>query len=140
MWSPTWHFGHDVFAASAPSLHNPDFVDIVIHSYRHRYGLVPGDDRYEQIEERLSATPAIAVPTVVLETGSDGVLGPSAADDRALFTGPYSHVFVPDAGHNVPQEAPMPFAEAVLSLLPDERAKTSSRSDGRSTRPSSPPR
>jgi pimeloyl-ACP methyl ester carboxylesterase len=139
MWSPTWRFGHEVFATSAPSLHNQDFVDVVIHSYRHRYGLVPGDDRYEEIEKRLAATPAISVPTVVLESGSDGVLGPSAADDRALFTGPYRHVFLADVGHNVPQEAPVAFAEAVLSLFPDERTRTALGSSHRGTRQSPPP-
>lgn len=121
MWSPTWDFARNVFAKSAPSLHNPDFVDVVIHSYRHRYGLVAGDDRYEHIEELLATSPAISVPTVVLESGSDGVLGPSAAEDRAQFTGPYRHVLLPDAGHNVPQEAPESFAEAILSLLPFQR-------------------
>ena len=120
MWSPTWDFDRDTFARSAPSLHNPDFVEVVIHSYRHRYGLVPGDDRYARIEELLAATPLIAVPTVVIESGSDGVLGPSAADDRALFTGPFRHVFLPDVGHNVPQEAPDAFADAVLALLENE--------------------
>jgi len=120
MWSPTWSFDRATFARSAPSLHNPDFVDVVIHSYRHRYGLVAGDDRYARIEALLAETPRIEVPTVVIESGSDGVLGPSAADDRDLFTGPYRHVFLPDAGHNVPQEAPEAFADAILSLLQSE--------------------
>lgn len=117
MWSPTWEFEQAAFARSAPSLHNPDFVDVVIHSYRHRYGLVASDDRYAQIEELLAATPLIRVPTVVIESGSDGVLGPSAAEDRALFTGPYRHIFLPHVGHNVPQEAPDAFTDAILSLL-----------------------
>lgn len=120
MWSPTWRFDRATFARSAPSLHNPDFVDVVIHSYRHRYGLVAGDSRYARIEELLAATPPIGVPTVVIESGSDGVLGPSAAEDRALFTGPYRHVFLPDVGHNLPQEAPEAFADAILSLLQSE--------------------
>ncbi len=117
MWSPTWTFAPDVFARTAPSLHNPDFVDVVIHSYRHRFGLAAGDDRYEPIEAFLAGSPPITVPTVVIESGSDGVLGPSAAEDRALFTGPYRDVLLPDVGHNVPQEAPESFAAAILDLL-----------------------
>ncbi len=120
MWSPTWTFSRDDFAKTAPSLHNPDFVDVVIHSYRHRFGLAAGDDLYDPIEKFLAASPAITVPTVVLESGSDGVLGPSAADDRALFTGPYRYVVLPDIGHNVPQEAPAAFGEAILGLMQDD--------------------
>jgi pimeloyl-ACP methyl ester carboxylesterase len=120
MWSPTWAFERATFARSVPSLHNPDFVDVVIHSYRHRYDLVAGDNRYARIEALLAETPLITVPTVVIECGSDGVLGPSAAEDRDLFTGPFQHVFLPDVGHNVPQEAPQAFADAILSLLQSE--------------------
>lgn len=117
MWSPTWTFEQDVFAKSATSLHNPDFVDVVIHSYRHRFGLSAGDDRYEYIEELLAASPPISVPTVVLESGSDGVLGSSASEDRPHFIGPYRYDLLQGIGHNVPQEAPKSFAEAILSLL-----------------------
>ncbi|TDU83619.1 pimeloyl-ACP methyl ester carboxylesterase [Kribbella voronezhensis] len=117
MWSPTWAEAGAAFAASAPSLHNPDFVDVVIHSYRHRYGLVAGDPRYQQIEELLAQQPPIAVPTVMLESGADGLLGPSPAGDRPHFTGPYEHRVLENAGHNAPQEAPDDFADAVLSLL-----------------------
>jgi pimeloyl-ACP methyl ester carboxylesterase len=120
MWSPTWTFAPDVFARTAPSLHNPDFVDVVIHSYRHRFGLAEGDDRYEPIEAFLAGSPPITVPTVVIESGSDGVLGPSAAEDRALFTGPYRHVLLPAVGHNVPQEAPESSAEVILDLFQSE--------------------
>jgi pimeloyl-ACP methyl ester carboxylesterase len=117
MWSPTWKFGHDVFEKSARSLHNPDFVDVVIHSYRHRYGLAAGAEGYQEIEQALAASPPISVPTVVLESDSDGVPGPSAMRDREFFTGPYRHEMLPGVGHNVPQEAPEPFAEAALSLM-----------------------
>ena len=119
MWSPTWRFDHDLFLKSAPSLHNPDFVEVVIHSYRHRYGLVAGDERYNEFEARLVASPPIAVPTVVIESGDDGVLGPSAAEDRNSFTGPYQHLLLLGVGHNVPQEAPAEFAGAILTLLAD---------------------
>jgi pimeloyl-ACP methyl ester carboxylesterase len=100
------------------SLHNPDFVDVVIHSYRHRFGLEPGDPRYDELERRLAADPTIDVPTVVLESGADGVAGASAVGDREYFTGKYEHRLLPNIGHNVPQEDPESLARAVLSLLP----------------------
>lgn len=115
-WSPTWAGADNAFPASAPSLHNPDFVDVVVHSYRHRFGLVHGDPRYDAIEAAVAGKPPIEVPTVVLEPGSDGVDGPSAADDREQFTGPYELRALPGIGHNVPQEAPAEFAAAIESL------------------------
>ncbi|MDI5981101.1 alpha/beta fold hydrolase [Amycolatopsis magusensis] len=117
-WSPKWTAAAEAFPASAPSLHNPDFVDVVIHSYRHRYGLADGDPRYQDIEDRLAAEPPITVPSVVLESGADGIGGPSAAEDREYFTGAYTHRLLPGIGHNVPQESPHPFADAVTTLLP----------------------
>ncbi len=119
-WSPTWADASKAFQASAQSLHNPDFVDVVIHSYRHRFALVAGDPQYDELEARIAEQPAISVPTVVLESGSDGVGGPSGADDpeeRAMFTGPYQHRLLAEIGHNVPQEAPAEFAAAVLDLV-----------------------
>ncbi|MFB9433846.1 alpha/beta fold hydrolase [Streptoalloteichus tenebrarius] len=116
-WSPTWEQASAAFPASAPSLHNPDFVDVVIHSYRHRYALVEGDPRYQELEDRIARQPLITVPTVVLESGADGVGGPRASGDRDLFTGPYEHRFLPGVGHNVPQEVPQAFADAVATLL-----------------------
>jgi pimeloyl-ACP methyl ester carboxylesterase len=118
-WSPTWAGASAAFPASAPSLHNPDFVEVVIHSYRHRYGLVEGDPRYQDTEDRIATQPPITVPTVVLESGADGVGGPAGAADeeRDLFTGPYEHRLLEGVGHNVPQEAAEQFAAAVMSLL-----------------------
>ncbi|MFB9683897.1 alpha/beta fold hydrolase [Amycolatopsis plumensis] len=116
-WSPKWEGAGAAFPASAPSLHNPDFVDVVIHSYRHRYGLAEGDPRYQRTEELIAKQPSITVPTVVLETGADGLPGPSAAGDREYFTGPYEHRLLRDIGHNAPQEAPEEFADAVAALL-----------------------
>lgn len=116
-WSPTWAGASAAFPASAQSLHNPDFVEVVIHSYRHRYGLVDGDPRYQHLEDLIAPQPPITVPTIVLESGADGVGGPSAADDREYFTGSYEHRLLPGVGHNVPQEAPEAFADAVTSLL-----------------------
>ncbi len=116
-WSPTWAGAAGAFPASAPSLHNSDFVDVVIHSYQHRFGLVSGDPQYQTIEDLIADEPTISVPTVVLEGGADGLGGPSATDDREYFTGPYQHQLLPGVGHNVPQEAPEAFAQAVTSLL-----------------------
>ena len=115
-WSPTWNFTPETFAASAPSLHNPDFVDVVIHSYRHRFGLVEGDPRYDALEAALAETPPIMVPTIVLETGADGVLGGPVDDDRDYFAGPYGQERLDGVGHNVPQQAPREFARAILDL------------------------
>jgi pimeloyl-ACP methyl ester carboxylesterase len=116
-WSPEWADAATAFRASAPSLHNPDFVDVVIHSYRHRYGLVAGDPRYAAVEDALAGEPRITVPTVVLESGADGVGGPSGAEYRGSFTGAYSFCELPGIGHDLPQEAPREFAEAVLRLV-----------------------
>ena len=117
-WSPTWPDAAKAFPASAASLQNPDFVDVVIHSYRHRYGLEAGDPRYDELERRLAANPRIGVPTVVLEGGAAGVASVRAAEYRDFFTGPYEHHLLPNIGHNLPQEDPETFAHAVLSLLP----------------------
>lgn len=116
-WSPTWAAAVAAFPASAPSLHNPDFVEVVVHSYRHRHGLAEGDPRYDELERRLALSPAITVPTVVLETGADGIPGSPASEDREFFTGPYEQRLLEDIGHNAPQEAPEAFADAVLALL-----------------------
>jgi len=116
-WSPTWAGAPQAFPASAQSLHNPDFVDVVIHSYRHRYGLIDGDPRYQRFEALIAQEPRITVPTVVLESGDDGVGGPAAIASRDYFTGPYSQRVLPGIGHNVPQENPDAFAQAVVSLF-----------------------
>jgi pimeloyl-ACP methyl ester carboxylesterase len=115
-WSPKWAGADAAYPATAPSLHNPDFVDVVIHSYRHRYGLVEGDPRYEAVEEALAALPKIDVPTVILVSEADGVTGPAGLEDGPHFSGPCEIRSLPDIGHNVPQEAPVAFAEAVTAL------------------------
>lgn len=112
-WSPTWAEARSAFARSAASLRNPDFVDVVIHSYRHRFGLVSGDARYDAVEAQLEARPAIPVPCVAIESGADGVLGSTVGEDRDQFTGAYEYLYLPDIGHNVPQEDPASFATAV---------------------------
>ncbi|GGD12856.1 alpha/beta fold hydrolase [Aureimonas glaciei] len=117
LWSPTWEFDEDTFARSAKSFANPDFVDVVVHSYRHRFGLVAADPAYDAIERRLAAQPTVTVPTVGLQGADDGVDPPGETDEDAPhFTGPYERKILFGVGHNVPQEAPAAFAAAVLAL------------------------
>ncbi|WP_033346341.1 alpha/beta fold hydrolase [Catenuloplanes japonicus] len=116
-WSPTWADVDAEFARSAPSLHNPDFVDVVVHSYRHRYGNAPGDPAYQHLEDRLASRPPITVPTVSLTPDSDGFLIGTPRDDRERFTGPFRGEPLAGVGHNPPQEQPASFAAAVRSLL-----------------------
>jgi pimeloyl-ACP methyl ester carboxylesterase len=118
LWSPTWDVDDATFAETAASFDNPDFVDVVVHSYRHRFGLVSGDPALQDIEDRLAQRPRITVPTVTLDPLDDGVVAGSARDRAHLFTDLREHVDVPGAGHDLPQEAPGAFAAAVASLLP----------------------
>ena len=123
LWSPTWTFDDASFDRSAAAFDNPDFVDVVIQSYRHRFGLVAGDPAYAGIERRLAAQPAISVPTITFDGTDDGVRPPASAAAHAhRFTGPRSHRVVPGVGHNMPQEVPRVFADAVLELLPPLRS------------------
>jgi len=117
LWSPGWTFDDATFERTAAAFDNPDFVEVVIHSYRHRFGLVPGDPALEEIERRLAARPPITVPTVVLH-GGDNAVSPASSSERhaRFFTGRYARRLIPRVGHNVPQEAPREFAEAILSL------------------------
>ncbi|MFE5586618.1 alpha/beta fold hydrolase [Kitasatospora sp. NPDC056531] len=116
LWSPTWLQAREAFAASAASLHNPDFVDVAIHSYRHRYGLVEGDPRYQELEEALVGRPSIAAPTMVLVGEENGVIPAADQTGTERFTGPCEVRTLPGVGHNVPQEAPEAFASAILEL------------------------
>lgn len=117
LWSPTWKFSEDTFARSAAAFDHADFVDVVIHSYRHRFGLAPGDPAYAAIQARLAKQPTITVPAITFDGADDGVRQPSSDAPHAhLFTGPRSHRVVPGVGHNMPQEVPEVFAQAVLEL------------------------
>jgi pimeloyl-ACP methyl ester carboxylesterase len=116
-WSPTWKDAEAAFRRSAPSLHNPDFVDVVIHSYRHRRQNAPGDPAYARAEELLAGAPPISAPTVVLGPADDGFGAVDPGTDRAHFTGPFEGRVLPGVGHNPPQEAPAAFADAVLGVL-----------------------
>ncbi|MEO8626718.1 MAG: alpha/beta hydrolase [Betaproteobacteria bacterium] len=118
LWSPNWRFDDATYDRTAESFENPDFVDVVIHSYRHRYALVAGDPAVEETERRLAARPHIAVPTIVLDGGGDGVLPlGGSADHDVFFTSRYERRVIPSIGHNVPHEAPREFAAAVVSLI-----------------------
>ncbi|GAA1447802.1 alpha/beta fold hydrolase [Leifsonia poae] len=117
-WSPTWTAGRGAFQRSRESLANPDFVEVVVHSYRHRFGLAEGDPRLQPVEDALAERPPITVPTIVLEAGADGVTGSPRGDiERAEFTGRYAYRLIEGVGHNVPQEAPVAFAAAVQELI-----------------------
>ncbi|XEU63565.1 alpha/beta hydrolase [Tistrella mobilis] len=117
LWSPDWDFDDATFARTAAAFDNPDFVEVVLHSYRHRYALVAGDPAHAAIEQRLAAQPPITVPAIVLQGGSDGVDPPEGRDgDRRQFQGPWSYEVLPGIGHNIPQEAPAAFARAVAEL------------------------
>ena len=117
-WSPNWHFDDATFDRTAVAFDNPDYVDVVIHSYRHRYGLAEGDPRYADLERRLAAQPLITVPTITLDGDADGV---NPATDGAAHATKFSrrlaHHIIPQAGHNPPQEEPEAFAAAVMEVM-----------------------
>jgi pimeloyl-ACP methyl ester carboxylesterase len=115
LWSPEWRFDDATFARSAASFENPDFVAVVLQSYRHRFGLAAGDPALEAIEQRLAAQPAIGVPTISLDGEADGVSRSDAAV-ASHFIGAFEQRRLPHIGHNLPQEAPAAFAEAVLAV------------------------
>jgi pimeloyl-ACP methyl ester carboxylesterase len=117
LWSPSWHFDDATFDRTAVSFDNPDFVNVVIHSYRHRFGLVAGDPSLAPIERKLAGQPPITVPTVTLDGDADGVLAlGGTAKHASRFTGPHEHRIVQGGGHNLPQEVPEAFAAAILDV------------------------
>jgi pimeloyl-ACP methyl ester carboxylesterase len=113
MWSPTWTFDDATFERSATAFDNPDFVEVVIHSYRHRYGLAPGDPAYAEIESALAAQPRIAVPAITIDGDADGV-NPGTKHHAVKFVAAHEHRFFRGAGHNLPQERPEEWARAVI--------------------------
>ncbi len=118
LWSPGWAFDEATFQRSAAAFDNPDFVDVVIHSYRHRHQRAAGDPALDPIEDRLAKQLPIAVPSITLDGASDGVAPRGGTAQHAHhFIGPHQHRTVVDAGHNLPQEQPAAFAAAVLDLL-----------------------
>lgn len=118
LWSPTWRFDEATYAASATAFDNPDFVDVVVQSYRHRYGYAAGDPAHDDIEQALEKQPAITVPAISLHGLDDGVDPPSDIDKRRdRFTGRYQRRLLPGVGHNIPQEAPAETLRALYDLL-----------------------
>ena len=118
-WSPTWRFTDETFNKTAMSFDNPDFVDVVIHSYRHRNLNAPGEPRFATVERQLAERPTIEVPSIVLYGADDG-LGPPPADtpaERASFTSLVARRVVTGAGHFLPREKPNAVSSAMLELL-----------------------
>lgn len=121
-WSPSWSFSDEDFDRTAVSFDNPDFVDVVIHSYRHRHGYAPGEPRFAQMERALATRPRIAVPSIVLYGADDGVAGRPSSDessDRAIFTTLVERRVVEGAGHFMPRERPDIVASALQRILRD---------------------
>ena len=115
-WSPTWKFSKKDFELSQESFQNPDFVDVVIHSYKHRYGLVEGDKSYSNIENKLSLTPKIKVPTITIDGLMNGVREPKREKNIKKFTNLIKHKLLKNVGHNVPQESPLIFSNLILEI------------------------
>ena len=119
-WSPTWHFTDETYNQTAPSFDNPDFVDVVIHSYRHRIGNAPGEERFKTVEQELAKRPKIEVPTVLLYGGDDILGGPSSEitpTERQLFPSLVARRVIPGAGHFLPREKPDALSAALTELL-----------------------
>jgi pimeloyl-ACP methyl ester carboxylesterase len=113
--SPRWAFDDATFERTATSFDNPDHVEVVIHNYRWRIGAAEGEPRFADLEARLAQSPTIAVPTITLEGDANGAPHPEPATYRARFTGPYEHRLIAGGiGHDLPQEAPAAFAQAVI--------------------------
>ncbi|VVM96533.1 alpha/beta fold hydrolase [Pseudomonas fluorescens] len=118
LWSPTWSRNAERYPLTAPAFDNPDFVDVVTHSYRHRFMYVAGDPGLESMEKALTRQPSISVPTISLCGADDGV-GPAPEDDEDAehFTGFYERRVLAGVGHNIPEEAPQETLKALLDLL-----------------------
>jgi pimeloyl-ACP methyl ester carboxylesterase len=115
--SPHWDFDDATFARSATAFDNPDHVSIVIHNYRWRLGVAEGEAKYDELEQRLAEAPNISVPTITLEGDANGAPHPEASAYAGKFTGRYAHrVITGGVGHNLPQEAPQAFAQAIVDV------------------------
>jgi pimeloyl-ACP methyl ester carboxylesterase len=115
--SPKWDFDDATFDRSAQAFDNPNHVDIVIHNYRWRLGLAQGEQQYDAIEQRLAEAPVINVPTITMEGDANGAPHPEPASYAKRFAGKYAHRLINGGiGHNLPQEAPREFAQAVIDV------------------------
>jgi pimeloyl-ACP methyl ester carboxylesterase len=115
--SPKWRFDDATFGRSAPAFENPDHVAVSIHSYRWRLKLAAGETKYDEIENKLAGYPTIGVPTITMEGDANGALHPEPASYAKKFTGHYQHRLISGGiGHNLPQEAPQAFAQAVVDV------------------------
>ena len=120
--SPKWSFDDETFERSAASFDNPDHVPIVVHNYRWRLGLAEGESKYDELDQRLAKGLVVAVPTITLEGDANGAPHPNPESYAKRFAGRYSHRLVRGGiGHNLPQEAPKPFADAVLKVAVADR-------------------
>lgn len=118
LWSPKWAFNDETYRRTAASFDNPDFVEVAIHSYRHRMGNAAGDPRYAKLEAQLSTLPKIGVPTIVIHGAVDDVNPPQKSEGhQRYFTGYYERRVFENVGHNPPQEDPRAFAAAVLDCV-----------------------
>ena len=122
-WSPTWHFSDETYNRTADSFDNPDFVDVVIHSYRHRYANAPGEPRFVAVEKQLAGHPKIQAPTITLYGGDDGVAlaPPDISVDRASFTSLVDRQVIAGAGHFLSRERPEVVSASVLKVLEASR-------------------
>jgi pimeloyl-ACP methyl ester carboxylesterase len=123
-WSPGWHFSDETFNRTAPSFDNPDFVDVVIHSYRHRTGTAPGEDRFKEAEQLLAQRPKIQAPTILLHGAEDALTRPPATEspaERSLFPSLKASRVIAGAGHFLPREKPDAVSSALLELLAANR-------------------
>jgi pimeloyl-ACP methyl ester carboxylesterase len=115
--SPKWNFGAATFDRSAESFNNPDHVAITIHNYRWRLGLVEGEAKHDNLEKQLAAGPIITVPTITLEGDANGAPHPDPSSYAKKFSGKYEHRTITGGiGHNLPQEAPQAFADAIIGV------------------------
>jgi len=119
-WSPGWHFSDEEYNRTAPSFDNPDFVDVVIHSYRHRNGGAPGEARFQEMEKELAKRPKIAAPSILLYGATDPLARPGpdvTPAERAVFPALVARRVIATAGHFLPREKPEAVSTALLELL-----------------------
>jgi pimeloyl-ACP methyl ester carboxylesterase len=119
-WSPGWHFTDEEYDRTAPAFDNPDFVDVVIHSYRHRNGNAPGEERFQQMERQLAQRPKIAAPSILLYGATDPLARPATEitpAERAVFPSMVARRVIAGAGHFLPREKPEAVSSALLELL-----------------------